>query len=51
MILVNEIQFEANFYVWMEQVTKHPMSSKDDEVAFIYSEPDPPSFLWQVVIN
>ena len=51
MILVNDIQFEANFYVWMEQVTKHPVASKDDDDAFISSEPDPPSFHWQVVIN
>ncbi|XP_052626863.1 uncharacterized protein LOC111896007 [Lactuca sativa] len=32
----------------LSKVTKHPVASKDDDDAFISSEPDPPSFHWQV---
>ncbi|CAH1416094.1 unnamed protein product [Lactuca virosa] len=32
----------------LSKVTKHPVASKDDDGAFISSEPDPPSFHWQV---
>ncbi|CAI9279427.1 unnamed protein product [Lactuca saligna] len=32
----------------LSKVTKHPVASKDDDDAFISSEPDPPTFHWQV---